>query len=117
MTSKDFDVWRKTDKTGFKGAIKKYTVNGTEVAVGFTLNNAYIIEDDQGYYGVADIDKCIKELGEDVEDTDAAVIICNEDGFAENERGRFSTEQTADIWERCKYMKSLDTAKDLTLPS
>lgn len=43
-------------KKSFKGAVQEYTTeDGKKVAVGFTLNHAYIVEDAVGLFEVNDI--------------------------------------------------------------
>jgi hypothetical protein len=56
---------------GFKGAIQSYkTENGGKVALAFNMHEAFIVEDAQGLFGVADLDAgLIKAKGIDIEHT------------------------------------------------
>lgn len=45
---------------GFKGAVQSYkSNNGNTVALAFNLHEAFIVEDEQGLYGVEDLEKGI----------------------------------------------------------
>lgn len=79
-----------TQKTGYKGAVQQYDSTsdkalGGKVAVIFGFHDAYIVEDEEGLYGVADLyEGIIKPSNFDVSDPasidGSEVLAWEEDG-------------------------------------
>lgn len=121
--------WDKISLTqkGFKGAIQSYkTETGATVAVMFNLHEAFVVEDEQGLFGVADLDAGIlKDKYIDIEYTGeiegASVIAWEEEGeFGYNEDkltelGINAFEVKESLKNRLFHLAKLDVMVDMQL--
>lgn len=94
---------KKLTQGAFQGAVQEYETPNGIVSVGFTLDMAYIKEDDQGLFTTADLMHGIKTNGLEVDGEEETVEIANENGVQAkiNELG-LNDEQIADILARVK---------------
>lgn len=110
-------------KKSFKGAVQNYSAEGSTVTVGFTLHHAYVVEDEEGMFGVNDIREgvapLIKAHPSEVEGT---IIIAQDTGegveFIESELTRLGIndfETRESLENRIKHLASLDEMVDMPI--
>lgn len=123
--------WDKISLTqkGFKGAVQSYkTGNGGTVALAFNMHEAFLVEDDQGLFGVADLEAGIlKGKGIDIESTgsiEGAEVVAwhdeetDEIGFNEDRLtalGINAFEVKESLTARLLALKELDKLVDMPL--
>lgn len=111
---KDFTFKKIGKYKDFQGALQEYKVGGESVAVGFTVNCAYIMSDDEGLYTANDIKYNINKMGLDVESARETDAIFTASGRVEpifTNLG-FSEADAQDIEERFNEINELGKQED-----
>lgn len=103
---KKFNYKLVTKQGEYKGAVKVYKTAKGDVAVGFTTTNAFIMEDSQGLYELADMKYNIEKLGLDAQLTKEALSIASVEGCVIDvaERLGLSGEDMKDIVDTVKAL-------------